>query len=59
MRLPYSGNAVIPREKLTKYLFSETHATGKFKARFFRNLGFDEPNVDLLPYILYNKKVRR
>ncbi len=48
MRLPYSGNAVIPREKLTKYLLSETHATGKFKARFFRSFGFNEINVDVL-----------
>ena len=33
---------------MTDYLLSETHATGKFKAKFFRNLGFDETNADLL-----------
>ncbi len=47
MKLPNSKKAIIPKEKLTDYLLSETHATGKFKARFFRNLGFDETNVDL------------
>lgn len=47
MKLPNRKNAIIPKEKLTNYLLSETHATGKFKARFFRNLGFDESNVEL------------
>ncbi len=48
MKLPNSKNAIISKDKLTDYLLSETHATGKFKAKFFRNLGFDETNVDLL-----------
>lgn len=47
MKLPNRRNVVIPREKLKNYLLSETHATGKFKARFFRNFGFDETNVGL------------
>src|SRR3989344_8497813 len=47
MKLPNSKNAIISKEKLTDYLLSKTHATGKFKAKFFRNLGFDEANADL------------
>lgn len=45
MKLPNSKSAIIPKEKLTNYLLSATHPTGRFKARFFRNLGFDENNV--------------
>ena len=48
MKLPNRKNAIILKEKLTDYLLSETHATGKFKARFFRSFGFDETNVDVL-----------
>ncbi|MBI4084847.1 MAG: hypothetical protein HY431_02975 [Candidatus Levybacteria bacterium] len=48
MKLPYRKNVSIPREKLTKYLLSETHPVGSSKAKFFRSLGFDETNVDKL-----------
>lgn len=48
MKLPNSNKAIIPKEKLTDYVLSETHSTGKFKARFFRNLGFDETNIQIL-----------
>ena len=47
MKLPNSNKAFIPRDKLTKYVLSETHSTGKFKAKFFSKLGFDERNIDL------------
>lgn len=47
MRLPESDKVIIPKEKLLDYVFSETHATGKFKAKFFRKLGFDETHVEL------------
>lgn len=47
MKLPNLKNVIISREKLIDYVLSETHATGKFKARFFRKLGFDETNVPL------------
>lgn len=48
MKLPYRKNIIIPREKLTKYLLSETHPVGSSKAKFFRSLGFDEVNVNRL-----------
>lgn len=46
MKLPYRKDVFISRNKLTKYILSEKHAIGRFKAKFFRNLGFDETNVD-------------
>lgn len=48
MKLPNSKNAIISREKLTKYLLSETHPVGGAKARFFRKLGFNESNAEKL-----------
>jgi hypothetical protein len=36
MRLPNAEKAVIERRKLTEYLLSETHPTGRFKAQFFK-----------------------
>ncbi len=48
MQLPNRLQAYIPPQKLSAYLLSETHAIGKDKARFFRALGFNETNIDLL-----------
>lgn len=47
MKLPYNKNVIIPKEKLTKYVLSETHAVGKFKAKFFLKFGFDETNISV------------
>ena len=48
MKLPHPENAIIPEKKLTDYLLSKTHETGRFKAKFFRSLGFNEENLNLL-----------
>lgn len=48
MKLPQGDKAIVSREKLLGYVLSETHATGKFKAKFFRKLGFNETNINLL-----------
>jgi hypothetical protein len=48
MQLPNRYKAYIPLPKLTTSMLSETHAVGKSKAKFFRALGFDETNMDLL-----------
>ena len=40
--------AYIPREKIELYLLSQTHAIGKSKAKFFRAMGYNEANADLL-----------
>jgi hypothetical protein len=40
MKLPNAGLALIPAEKLRDYLLSSTHPVGRFKAVFFRSLGY-------------------
>lgn len=42
MKLPNSEHALIPREKISGYLLSSTHITGKFKAAFFRAQGYSQ-----------------
>ena len=54
MKLPNSEQAIVPEKKLIGYILSETHAVGKFKARFFRDLGFNETNVVVLRKELLN-----
>lgn len=53
MKLPNRKNAIIQREKLTKYLLSLAHPVGKFKGVFFRGIGFNDVNVDQLKHGLY------
>lgn len=48
MEFPNREQAYVPREKLTKYLLSESHPAGGSKAIFFRGCGFTEDYVDLL-----------
>ena len=48
MNLPNRENAFVRPEKLTHYLLSESHTTGKSKARYLRAIGFNETNIDLL-----------
>lgn len=48
MKLPNREDAYIPSPKLHDYLLSRTHSVGRWKAGFFRALGFDETNLDLL-----------
>lgn len=47
MKLPGYNSVFISKVKLTDYVLSETHTTGKSKAKFFRKLGFFETNVGL------------
>lgn len=48
MKLPNRENAYIPLSKLTDYLLSESHVVGRSKAKFFRALGFEETNIEML-----------
>ncbi|MEO0769871.1 MAG: DUF6883 domain-containing protein [Cyanobacteria bacterium J06649_4] len=54
MQLPNRASAFIQIDKLTKYLLAETHKVGKGKAKFFRVLGFDSSNLELLEDALRN-----
>jgi hypothetical protein len=51
MKLPHGDQATIHRW-LGDYLLSLTHPVGRSKAQFFRSLGFDETNVQLLEQAL-------
>ncbi len=48
MKLQNREYAYIPLAKLLDYLLSETHPVGKSKAKYFRSLGFNETNINLL-----------
>lgn len=48
INLPNYEKAYVPKQKLSNYLLSETHAVGKAKARYFRSLGYTEENADQL-----------
>jgi hypothetical protein len=48
MNLPNPEKAVVPNEKLTNYLLSRSHLVGRWKASFFRSIGFNETNVNKL-----------
>lgn len=38
--LPFADEAIIDERKITDYLLSESHASGRAKAAFFRRFGF-------------------
>ena len=48
MKLPGRKNAYIPPQKLKVYILSKTHSVGRWKARYFDGLGYNETNVDAL-----------
>ena len=48
MKLPFRQFTYIPSGKLLGYLLSENHAVGKAKAKFFRLVGFDVHDADML-----------
>lgn len=52
MKLPNTEAAWIDRDKLIRYLLSETHPIGRWKAKFFRGIGFDESNIAFLEQAL-------
>jgi hypothetical protein len=39
------SEAIVPEEKITGYLLSESHPVGKAKARHFKKIGYSEKNV--------------
>jgi hypothetical protein len=40
VKLPNAEQARVDREKITEYVFSETHPRGRSKAEFFSRFGF-------------------
>ena len=44
MKLPGAASAIVPEDKIRKYLLSASHVEGRFKARFFKALGYTDEN---------------
>ena len=47
-RLPNAEKAIIDAEKLRGYILSSAHPVGRFKAAFFRKLGYTSDNWESL-----------
>ncbi len=54
MKLPHLERAVVPKEKLTEYLLSESHPDGAPKAEFFLRFGYTVDNCQALAQALLN-----
>ena len=46
MKLPHHDDVQIDIRKVRDYLLSPVHPVGRFKARVFKALGFDQTTVD-------------
>lgn len=44
--LPNCEMAYVPKEKISNYLLSETHAVGRAKAIYFRSIGYTAESAD-------------
>ena len=52
MKLPYYESSQIKPEKITAYLLSESHPSGRHKAKFFTSFGFAPNNWQQLSQAL-------
>ena len=57
--MPNSALSFVAREKITDYLLSPTHATGKDKAKFFSGFGFNIMEIDVFRNALIEHSVVR
>jgi hypothetical protein len=51
-KLPNVNEAIIPQKKITNYLLSLTHSSGRDKAVFFRRFGFTPDSWEVLAQAL-------
>lgn len=52
MKLANIESATIPATKVRDYLLSPSHSIGRYKAAFFRSLGYDQANWEALAFDL-------
>jgi hypothetical protein len=57
-KLPNVNKAIIPQKKITNYLLSPTHSSGRDKAVFFRRFGFTSDSWEVLAQALQQHAVR-
>ncbi|RLA94145.1 MAG: hypothetical protein DRG25_03140 [Deltaproteobacteria bacterium] len=55
MKIPNANKAVIDSEKLHNYILSPVHPVGRFKAAFFKKLGYSTNNWKVLEQDLRNQ----
>ena len=55
MKLPRCEDVRIPPEKVTGYLLSPSHAVGRFKARVFSALGFNQNDPE--PFVAELRRI--
>ena len=48
MKLPAGEAAYVPKQKIAEYLLSLNHPIGYAKAIFFREIGYNDSNIELL-----------
>jgi len=48
MKLPGADRSVVDSQKIREYLLSDTHPVGRFKAFFFKSLGYSAQNWQTL-----------
>ena len=58
MKLPGRGRAVVDPAKLRDYMLSDAHPVGRFKAAFFRSLGYDRADWERLESDLRQLAIR-
>jgi hypothetical protein len=59
MKMPNNELSIIDDRKITDYLLSETHETGKHKANFFKRFGFDLTDIETFRDALLNHSFER
>ena len=55
MKLPRPEQVRLDPRKVREYLLSKTHPVGRFKARFFAALGFDETSTE--PFVAEVRRI--
>lgn len=48
MKMPNNEQAIVDDKKVNDYLLSDTHETGKAKAKYFKSFGFDITDIENL-----------
>ena len=59
MKMPNSDQSSVAWEKITDYLLSSTHVSGKDKALFFSTFGFNTREIDVFRNALMQHSVVR
>lgn len=52
MKIPNGHNAQIDKNKILNYILSQTHISGRGKAKFFRDIGYKDENAEQLINVL-------